>query len=85
MASTVLIFPNPSSKNFKIQTTDETYVSAILRRVDGKVIWRKSGSNLLTKNKQLDVDVSGVAAGTYLLQLTNANNMSILKEIVIMK
>lgn len=84
-ASTVLIFPNPSSNHFKIQTTDQTFVSVILRRVDGKVIWRKSGSNLLTKNNQLDVDVNGVADGTYLLQLTDANNKSIFKEIIVIK
>jgi len=84
-ANTVLIFPNPTSKHFRIQSTDETFVSVILRRVDGKVIWRKSASNLLTKNKQLDVDVSDVADGTYILQLTKANNSSIFKEIVVLK
>ena len=81
----VNVFPNPVSTQFRIQTKNNSFVSALLRSIDGKVVWTESNHTLLERGKELDVDVSNMPAGIYFLQLIDINNNNTIKKIVVAK
>jgi plastocyanin len=78
----LLIYPNPTSNSFTIQTNGLRFNSAQLRNEEGVVIWR-APSSALTNNNKLNVNVANVPAGTYFLQLVDINNRQHTEKIVI--
>jgi len=62
------------STRFRIQTKNNSFVSALLRSIDGKVVWSESNHTLLERGKELDVDVTNMPAGIYFLQLIDIND-----------
>jgi hypothetical protein len=79
------VFPNPVSANLRIQIKNKSFVVAQLRSIDGKVVWSESNHSSLERGKELNVNVTNMPAGTYLLQLIDVNNNSTIKEIIIVK
>lgn len=81
----VTVFPNPVSANLRIQTKNKSFVAAVLRGIDGKVVWSESNHTSLERGKELNVNVTNIPAGTYLLQLIDVNNNSTFKKIIVVK
>ncbi len=78
----LLIYPNPATNSFTIQTNGLQFISAQLRNENGVVVWKAPSSSLSSNNK-LNVNVSNVPAGTYFLLLVDINNKQRMEKIVI--
>jgi plastocyanin len=81
----VSVFPNPVSVNLRIQIKNKSFVAALIRSIDGKVVWKQSNRALLEKGKELNVNVSNIPGGNYLLELIDVHNNSIFKKIIVVK
>ena len=82
LENAVLVFPNPASTSFTIQTNGNHFNAAQLRNTDGQLVWSSAGRALLN-NGRLNVNTGGLPAGTYFLVLLDAKNHSVVKKIVI--
>jgi plastocyanin len=81
----ITVFPNPASANLKVQANNKSFATAFLRSIDGKVIWSESNPASLQKGKELNINISKTPAGTYFLRLTDMNNKSTIKKIIVVK
>jgi plastocyanin len=78
----LLIYPNPATNSFTIQTNGLQFISAQLRNENGVVVW-KAPNSALTNNNKLNVNVSNIPAGTYFLLLVDINNKQRMEKLVI--
>lgn len=78
----LLIYPNPATNSFTIQTNGLRFISAQLRNEEGVVVWRAAGT-ALTDNNKLNVNVSNLPTGTYFLQFVDINNKQRTEKIMI--
>jgi len=80
----LLVYPNPATNSFTIQTNGLHYNSAKLFNADGIVVW-SAPHNALSGDNKLNVNVSNFASGTYFLVLIDVNNKQHLEKIVVEK
>lgn len=81
----VNVFPNPVSTNLRIQIKNNSFASAQLRSIDGKLVWSAANHTSLERGKVINVNVTNVPGGTYFLQLIDVNNNSNIKKIIVVK
>lgn len=81
----VIVFPNPASAYIKIQTKNNSFVSAMLRSIDGKVVWSELNCTIMLQEREFNISVSNLPNGIYFLQLVDLKNKSIIKKIIVAK
>jgi hypothetical protein len=72
------MYPNPATQKLSIQIGDTSELKVMLFDLLG----RKVLSKVLYKNNS-DIDVSNLAAGTYIVQMQNDSNKTISKNLII--
>jgi subtilisin-like proprotein convertase family protein len=74
----IVMYPNPATQKLSIQIGDTSELKVMLFDLLG----RKVLSKVLYKNNS-DIDVSNLAAGTYIVQMQNDSNKTISKNLII--
>lgn len=69
--NTVTLYPNPAQNQLNLQFTAEPNAELAITDLSGKVLSRITATNLLTT-----VDINTLAAGTYILNVTDKLNKS---------
>jgi len=84
LEKSILVFPNPASNWFHVQTNGSSFKKAELRNASGQLVW-SSANNALLSNTLITVNTSDLAAGIYFLVLYDSENHSVVKKVVITK
>jgi len=84
-AESFTVYPNPAASAITVQIQNGRFVAAILRNTNGKIIWSELQPALLEKGKQLHINLQKIPAGTYFLQLTDADKKNMVKEVIVVK
>lgn len=67
------VYPNPASNNFTIQTPKDIKSAEVaLISIDGRIV-ESMQWNSLSESSKVEFDVTGVPAGTYILNVTSVN------------
>jgi hypothetical protein len=80
----LLIYPNPATNSFTIETNGLQLISAQMLNEEGVVVWKAPGS-ALTNNNKLNVNVSNLPAGPYFLQCIDINTKQRMEKIMIQR
>jgi hypothetical protein len=72
----VMIYPNPAERTIHVRS-DETIAHVLLMALDGREIL----SSEIFPRKEMQLDVSSVAQGMYLVRIINANGLQVVKRI----
>ena len=80
-AENILLYPNPASDEFQIrlENTNENLARVVIYNVVGKTV--KTISNIAAS--QSVINVSSLAKGVYMVEITTDNNLKMLKKLVI--
>ncbi len=70
----IIVYPNPTASFFNIQTTGQKFNEVIIADLMGRVVYDKSFTN--------QVDISGFAAGCYILTVRNNDGTVYRQKIV---
>lgn len=83
--STLLVYPNPVISSFRIQFNAKTdiKVSALLKDMNGNIVWSKNTSASALSGTT--VDAGKLSSGIYMLQITDANGKTVTKKVVVSK
>lgn len=73
------LYPNPASDNFTIQINNDTFDNYMLSDMKGSILVSEKGLSQSTKN----IDVSKLARGMYLLQVTTSSSGKFVKKIMV--
>jgi plastocyanin len=82
--NSVVAYPNPASTQLHVQA-NKSFISVSLIDLSSKIVWEGSGTELLIKGKQLDIDISRLPEGTYLLRLIDEQHRVVTKKVVILR
>lgn len=85
--TTLNVYPNPASSfiNIQLNKLNANLVSATIRNMNNNIVWSRNNVPVTSLNN-LRVDVSGFAAGIYILQVTDHDhNKTITTKVVVAK
>lgn len=74
-SSGIKIYPNPSTSNISISFVlqKEDQLSASVYDLTGKLVWNRSLGILASGKNELDITLSGLSKGTYILQINGSS------------
>ena len=75
IADKIVVSPNPSNGDFRIELTNSESISVTIFSMDGKIIASKTGTN--------KIEFNGFSPGLYLLQISFKNGANIYKKQII--
>ncbi len=75
VAEQIIVSPNPSNGDFRIQLPNNELMSITIFSIDGQRITSKMGTG--------EINFNGISPGIYLLQISDANGASIYKKQIV--
>ncbi len=77
--NSVLVFPNPTFDNVKVSWQDNSFNLFIFNELGSEILSMKNCS------KVININISNIPNGLYFVKLTNKNNQTITKKLIINK
>jgi hypothetical protein len=80
-AETLNVFPNPAKGKATVNATDVSGTfNLTLRSIKGEVVWQEKGK--AKNNLEQEIDLKGIASGTYILTLDHKKGTEVTRMIV---